>query len=134
MAFSACSLSSLFCLLLRICRAKNLLASLRGTKQSPTIQSEYSGLEYLLSFMVSLMAAKAYFFCLDTKETKNQVSRKASLPHLALALQIRQNLGWELLPRLRYAHCHYASAKIPLCPATTQGHHCFACFRPKLFY
>jgi len=43
--------------------------------------------------LVSLIAAKAYFFCLDTKETKNQVSRNASLPHMANALQIRQNLG-----------------------------------------
>jgi hypothetical protein len=43
--------------------------------------------------MVSLIAAKAYFFCLDTKETKNQVSRNASLPHKAIPLQIRQNLG-----------------------------------------
>jgi hypothetical protein len=47
--------------------------------------------------MVSLIAAKAYFFCLDTKETKNQVSRNASLPHKAIALQIRQNLGWKSL-------------------------------------
>jgi hypothetical protein len=43
--------------------------------------------------MVSLIAAKAYFFCLDTKETINQVSRNASLPHRAIALQTRQNLG-----------------------------------------
>jgi hypothetical protein len=32
-----------------------------------------------------LIAAKAYFFCLDTKETKNQVSKEASLPHKACA-------------------------------------------------
>ncbi|SDT26323.1 hypothetical protein SAMN05216490_2892 [Mucilaginibacter mallensis] len=46
-----------------------------------------------MSRLVSLIAARAYFFCLDTKETKNQVSRNASLPHKAIALQIRQNLG-----------------------------------------
>jgi len=34
------------------------------------------------------------------KVTKDQVSRKASLPHGAFALQIRQNWGWKQLPRL----------------------------------
>jgi hypothetical protein len=51
--------------------------------------------------VVSLIAAKAYFFCLDTKETKNQVRRNASLPHEAIALQIRQNLGCCLFTLLR---------------------------------
>jgi len=32
----------------------------------------------LLSRLVSLIAAKAYFFCLDTKETKNQDNKDAS--------------------------------------------------------
>ncbi|WP_157682038.1 hypothetical protein [Mucilaginibacter mallensis] len=31
--------------------------------------------------MKPLMGAEPYFFCLDTKETKNQDSRNASLPH-----------------------------------------------------
>jgi hypothetical protein len=60
--------------------------------------------------MVSLIAAKAYFFCLDTKETKNQVSRNASLPHEATALQIRQNLGCCLFTPLRMLIAH-ASVK-----------------------
>jgi len=34
-----------------------------------------------------------YYFFLDKKVTKNQVSKEASLPHGAFALQIRQNLG-----------------------------------------
>jgi hypothetical protein len=45
--------------------------------------------------MVSLIAAKPYFFCLDTKETKNQVSRNASLPHWAIALQNQAKPGLE---------------------------------------
>jgi hypothetical protein len=75
-------------------------------------------------FQVSLIAAKAYFFCLDTKETKNQVSRNAPLPHWAITLQIRQNLGCCLFTPLSLAHalasvksryaCHYAQATIVL--------------------
>jgi hypothetical protein len=43
----------------------------------------------------------ALFFLLDQKEQKNQVSRKASLPHMALTLQIRQNLGLQTIALLR---------------------------------
>jgi hypothetical protein len=38
---------------------------------------------------------------LDQKVTKNQVSRKASLPHRAFALQVRQNLGLQTIAQLR---------------------------------
>jgi hypothetical protein len=34
------------------------------------------------------MAAGAFYFLLDQKVTKNQVSRNASLPHGAIVLQI----------------------------------------------
>jgi len=34
-----------------------------------------------------LLAAEAHYFFLDEKVTKDQVSRYASLPHLAFALQ-----------------------------------------------
>jgi len=43
--------------------------------------------------MKPLIAAEATTFVLIQKIAKNQVSRKASLPHKASALQIRQNLG-----------------------------------------
>jgi hypothetical protein len=43
--------------------------------------------------IVSLIATMLFYFLLDQKVTKNQVSRKASLPHVAFALQIRQNHG-----------------------------------------
>jgi hypothetical protein len=33
------------------------------------------------------MAAEAFYFLLDQKVTKNQVSKEASLPHRAFALQ-----------------------------------------------
>jgi len=42
------------------------------------------------------IAAGALFFCLETKEPKIQVSPKASLSHLAFALQNGQNRGWNL--------------------------------------
>jgi hypothetical protein len=62
-----------------------------------------------------LIAAEATTFVLIQKVAKNQVIRNASLPHKAFALQIRQNLGWNLfaatLPR-RPIHC-----KNFLCPA-----------------
>jgi hypothetical protein len=35
------------------------------------------------------MAADAFYFFLDEKVTKNQVSQNASVPHKAFALQIR---------------------------------------------
>jgi len=58
-----------------------------------------------------------YFFFLDKKEAKNQVSREASLPHVAFALQNGQNLGREPIapePLIgRYA------AKVPM-PCRTQ--------------
>ncbi|WP_299515642.1 hypothetical protein [Mucilaginibacter sp.] len=46
-----------------------------------------------VSRSVTLLAAKAHYFFLDEKVTKNQVSKEASLPHKAFALQIRKNLG-----------------------------------------
>jgi hypothetical protein len=35
------------------------------------------------------MTAEAFYFFLDEKVTKNQVSQNASLPHVAFALQNR---------------------------------------------
>jgi hypothetical protein len=49
----------------------------------------------------SLIAAEATTFVLIQKVAKNQVSRNASLPHKAIALQIRQNLGCCLFTPLR---------------------------------
>jgi hypothetical protein len=46
------------------------------------------------------------FFLLDQKEPKNQVSRKASLPHSAFTLQIRQNLGLQTIALLRSLNSH----------------------------
>jgi hypothetical protein len=39
------------------------------------------------------------------------------LPHQAIALQIRQNLGWKHLRP--FAHTSQCAAKISLCPAIT---------------
>jgi hypothetical protein len=57
--------------------------------------------------LVSL-AAKALFFVL-IQRTKNQVSRNASFPHGAFALQITQNLGCKNLPY--YVRTNHRTAK-----------------------
>nr|MBB6141543.1 hypothetical protein [Mucilaginibacter sp. X5P1] len=98
-----------------------LFAPLCNFKLYPSVIARYEAIpdctEKVAYRMVSLIAAKAYFFCLDTKETKNQVSRNASLPHRATALQIRQNLGWK---SLRPYCAHYPiRCKNFLCPAIT---------------
>ena len=81
--------------------------------------------------MVSLIAAKAYFFCLRHKRNKKASHPECFFAHQALTLQNEQNLGWNLLP------CFARSwplrfCKISLCPATAQGHHRSARFHPKL--
>ena len=74
------------------CRENNwfLHVLLQGMKQSPIVQSKLAKFEYR---MKPLIAAEATTFVLIQKVAKNQVIRKASLPHKAIALQIRQNLG-----------------------------------------
>jgi hypothetical protein len=47
------------------------------------------------------------------KEPKNQVSKKASLPHMAFAPQIGQNHGLESFAQLR-SRRPLASAKVPM--------------------
>ena len=68
------------------------------------------------------------FFSLDRKEAKDQVGKKASLPHKAFAMQIGQNHGLE-----SFALLACASAKFPMPLPHVQGHHRSARFRPKLF-
>jgi len=53
---------------------------------------------------------RGFYFLLDQKVTKNQVSRNASLPHRAFSLQIRQNLGPHDFAPL-FAPAAHASAK-----------------------
>jgi hypothetical protein len=67
--------------------------------------------------VVSLIAAKGYFFCLDTKETKSQVSRNASLPHRPLPC----NSGKTWAGNFCAIVCAQGpcTAKVPLCPAIT---------------
>jgi hypothetical protein len=75
----------------------------------------------LFGRLVSLIAAKAYFFCLDTKETKDQVSKEASLPHRACAAN-QAKPGLEKFAAIaRTSHC---AAKFPM-PCLALGHHCF---------
>jgi len=68
---------------------------------------------------------------LKKQKQVNQVSKKASLPHRAFALQIGQNHGLESFAPLR-SLLHHASAKVPM-PLPRTGHHSSARFRPKLF-
>jgi hypothetical protein len=51
--------------------------------------------------VVRSIAAEGYFFFLDEKEAKNQVGKKASLPHMAFTLQSRQNHRPESFTPLR---------------------------------
>jgi hypothetical protein len=64
------------------------------------------------------MAAEAFYFLLDQKVTKNQVSREASLPHLAFAPQMRQNQVRKSFAHSLRSHIPPASAKLafPLQP------------------
>jgi hypothetical protein len=73
---------------------------------------------------------KGFFFLLDQKEAKNQVSKKASLPHKAFARQTVQNHGLESFALLRTLIS--PAAKVPM-PLPRTGLHCSARFRPKLF-
>jgi hypothetical protein len=61
-----------------------------------------------------------FFFFLDEKEAKNQVGKKASLPHRAFALQINQNHGLESFALLPLALCPRFS-KISYAPTTLKA-------------
>ncbi|MEB0278137.1 MULTISPECIES: hypothetical protein [unclassified Mucilaginibacter] len=63
-----------------------------------------------------LIAAEGYFFCLDTKEAKNQVSKKASLPHKAPAANRSEPRAGNLLP----SPTIHPSTKVPYA-LTTHG-------------
>jgi len=93
-------------------------------KQSPIVQSKLAKFEYR---MKPLIAAEATTFVLIQKVAKNQVIRKASLPHKAIALQIRQNLGCYIFTLLSLHTWPLPFCKNLLMPCHyTQGHHCFA--------
>jgi len=89
----------------------------------------------LYSSLVSNMTFTAhcrggYFFCLDTKEAKNQVSPKGFFAAQVLALQNGKNRGWYLIAALEPhspLHCkRYAT------PAAARGRHHSFRFHPKL--
>jgi hypothetical protein len=72
--------------------------------------------------VVPLMAVRLFYFFLDKKVTKNQVSKRL-LTLRASALQISQNLGCNLLPyfvRSSPCFCKICYALLP-----HLGHHCF---------
>ncbi|WP_183579544.1 hypothetical protein HDF18_24860 [Mucilaginibacter sp. X5P1] len=92
----------------------------------------YTYTERLVYHAQPLIAAEATTFVLIQKVAKNQVIRNASLPHKASALQIRQNLSWNLFAAI-VRTLAYALQKFPM-PCHAQGHHRFARFHPKLFY
>ncbi|QHS56657.1 hypothetical protein GWR56_14310 [Mucilaginibacter sp. 14171R-50] len=64
-----------------------------------------------------LIAAEGYFFCLETKEAKIQVSKKASLRTRPLPCKAGRTTGWNLLPHAS-PHMPSASAKFPNALAT----------------
>jgi hypothetical protein len=79
------------------------------------------------------IAAEGFYFLLDQKVTKNQVGKKASLPHRPLPCKPCRTTGWNLLPYCRSLHSP-ALLQNFLCPCHAQGHHRSARFRPKLFF
>jgi len=56
------------------------------------------------------MGAEPYFFCLDTKETKNQASRNASLPHRPLPCKPGKTWAGKVCGHI--AHTASCAAKI----------------------
>jgi hypothetical protein len=90
-------------LLLHSCRT--LFSSYSLTARHCEVRSNLyaiqSGLAKCAYHVKPLIAAEATTFVLIQKVAKNQVSRNASLPHRAIALQIRQNLGCCLFTPLR---------------------------------
>ncbi|MEN0054919.1 MAG: hypothetical protein AAGC65_14685 [Mucilaginibacter sp.] len=66
-----------------------------------------------------------------TKVTKKAFSRKASLPHMAFALQNRQNHGLQKVALLRSLNA-LSFSKYLLCPLQPHWPPCSACFHPKL--
>jgi hypothetical protein len=68
---------------------------------------------------------------LDQKEAKNQVSKKASLPHIAFAPQTVQNHGLESFALLRSLFPSLLQKL--LCPCHAQGHHCSVAFARSCF-
>jgi hypothetical protein len=75
-----------------------------------------------------LIAAEGYFFCLETKEAKIQVSKKASLPHKALRCKPVRTTGRESFARLHSRRF----CKSSQCPCHAQSHHRSSRFRTKL--
>ena len=54
-----------------------------------------------MKYVVPLLAAEAHYFFLDKKVTKNQVSRNASLPHMAFTPANQAKPGLQNLALLR---------------------------------
>jgi len=99
---------------------------------SPRAIARYEAIPYYTERCISftcrsqpLIAAEATTFVLTQKVAKSQVSRKASLPHEAIALQIKQNLGWNLFAAILRT-LPPALQKFPMPCHCAQGHHCFA--------
>jgi hypothetical protein len=67
-----------------------------------------------------LLAAGGPVTFVATKVTKKAVTRNASLPHIAFALQTRQNQGCNYFAPLR-SHISQRFSKNLLCPTTAQA-------------
>jgi hypothetical protein len=78
-----------------------------------------------------LIAAEGYFFCLDTKEAKNQVSKKASLQHRPCAANRTEPLAAKPCPNFVRSHPELqASIAMPLLPT---GQHVLPDFAQSFF-
>jgi hypothetical protein len=75
-------------------------------------------------------AQEGYAVCLDTKETKNQVSRNASLPHGPFTHKAEKAAGWNLFAGLPYLFATFYAKISYALPITQAGS--FPRFSPKL--
>jgi hypothetical protein len=71
-----------------------------------------------------LMAVRLFYFFLDKKVTKNQVSKKASFRTWPLPCKITQNHGLQSFALLRSLYC-LRFCKICYALPVTHGPHCF---------
>jgi len=99
----------------RYCQSAILRASLRGTKQSPTLQSKYA--YRLLVLRSRSLPRRLSPFVFATKGPKRLVSRNASLQHRPFPCKSGKTWAAIFLPCCRYALWPLPFCKNLLCPA-----------------
>jgi len=84
------------------------------------------------AYSLAPLAAKALFFCLIQKNQKIKPVEMLLCRTWPLPCKSGKTGAAFILPCFR-SLCHLLQQKHAM-PCNRTGHHCFACFRPKLFY